>query len=170
MRYIKWYKTICYYVIIYIFCFESCLISMSIIYQLYSYLKKTNKIPFLARSILYFTFKIGFVSQNVINTIFIFFPFMFGPSFWKALITQNAHNSSARVCLISVYTWHEMIVEREATANTFWNNIGKENNLAKHKIKPVDNTMEETRESLLLRKDNGFHVSSDPSETVPIVS
>ena len=63
-----------------------------------------------------------------------------------------------------------MIVEREATANTFWNNIGKENNLAKHKIKPVDNTMEETRESLLLRKDNGFHVSSDPSETVPIVS
>jgi hypothetical protein len=77
---------------------------------------------------------------------------MFGPSFWKALITQNAHNSSVRVCVISVYAWHEMIVEREATANTFWHNI-----LAKqHKTKPVDNTMEETRESLLLRKDNGF--------------
>jgi hypothetical protein len=48
---------------------------------------------------------------------------MFGPSFWKALITQNAHNSSVRVCVISVYAWHEMIVEREATANTFWHNI-----------------------------------------------
>lgn len=86
--------------------------------------KKNKQNPFLARSILYFTFlKIGFVSQNVINTFFIFFSFMFGPSFWKALITQNAHNSSVRVCVISVYAWHEMIVEREATANTFWHNI-----------------------------------------------
>lgn len=66
--------------------------------------EKNKQNSFLARSILYFTFKIGyFVSQNVINTFFIYsFLLCLVLHFEKALITQNAHNSSAaRVCVIS---------------------------------------------------------------------